>query len=56
MDKNSNERSKFIQEMRWMIYSEESFTEKPFGFIKIIDQFGLKLVLHIFPPDFIEFC
>ncbi len=29
--------------MKWMIFIEDNFNEKPFGYIKIIDQFGLKL-------------
>ena len=43
MDKNSNDRNKFIQEMRWMIYCEESFTKK-----HNLEIFFLKYGLEIF--------
>ena len=56
MEKNPAERNKFILEMRWIIYIEGNFNDKPFGYIKVIEQFGLKLQMFVFPPDFIEFC
>jgi hypothetical protein len=56
LEKSPAERNKFILDMKWMIYIEDNFNDKPFGYIKIIDQFGLKLQMFVFPPDFIEFC